>query len=119
MEQSNTGSIKYSQEESYMGCVKWFNNHKGFGYVTVKSGPLVNEDIFTHHSAIILQNGRYKYLAEGEYVHIKVMDCVKEGFNYQAKQVMAPCENGTLMCEIKTAKKTREFQERSEETQDI
>ena len=67
MEQSNTGSIKYSQEESYMGCVKWFNNQKGFGYVTVKSGPLVNEDIFTHHSAIILQNASTQFADGGEF----------------------------------------------------
>ena len=114
MEQTTASSTEYSQEKSYMGCVKWFNNQKGFGYVTVKDGPLVGEDIFTHHSAIILQNEKYKFLAEGEYVHIKVMDCEKEGFRYQAKQVSAPCENGTLMCEIRTQRKPREFQETQE-----
>ena len=117
MEQSTASSKEYSQEESYMGCVKWFNNQKGFGYVTVKSGPLANEDIFTHHSAIVLQNEKYKYLAEGEYVHIKVMNCDKEGYRYQAKQVTAPCENGTLMCEIRATKKPRDYQGKYEETQ--
>jgi len=116
MEHSTTGSLKYSQEDSYMGQVKWFNNQKGFGYVTIKEGPLKNEDIFTHHSAIILQNEKYKFLAEGEYVHIKVMDCEKEGFSYQAKQVNAPCENGTLMCEIRTARRPRDFQGKYDET---
>ena len=107
MEQSTTGSTNYSQEEKYMGCVKWFNSQKGFGYVTIKNGPLKEEDIFTHHSSIVLQDDKYKYLVAGEYVHICVMDCDKEGFKYQAKQVCAPCEKGQIMCEVRTQQQQR------------
>ena len=108
MEQSTASSNNYSQEEKYMGCVKWFNSQKGFGYITLKSGPLTGEDIFTHHSAIVLQDEKYKYLVAGEYVHITVMDCNKEGFKYQANLVCAPCENGQLMCEIRSQRKPRD-----------
>ena len=100
----------YDTSASYMGCVKWFSSTKGFGYVTVKDGPLTEEDIFTHHSVINLEENKYKFLVPGEYVHIKVADCKKEGHLYQASQVKAPCENGKLMCEVRASKpRTRNF----------
>ena len=48
------------------GNVKWFNNDKGFGFISRESGS----DVFVHHSAI--QGEGYKSLEEGQSVQFDV-----------------------------------------------
>ncbi|MCD4780853.1 MAG: cold-shock protein [Candidatus Omnitrophica bacterium] len=48
------------------GKVKWFNNQKGYGFITPESG----DDIFVHFSAI--QSDGYKTLTEGHDVDFEV-----------------------------------------------
>jgi CspA family cold shock protein len=50
------------------GTVKWFNNDKGFGFITPEDG---SKDLFVHHSAI--QGTGYKSLDEGERVEFDVV----------------------------------------------
>jgi CspA family cold shock protein len=45
------------------GTVKWFNDDKGFGFITPENG---SKDLFVHHSAI--QGNGFKSLAEGDRV---------------------------------------------------
>ena len=48
------------------GTVKWFNEAKGFGFISQEGG----EDVFVHFSAI--QGDGFKTLAEGERVEFEV-----------------------------------------------
>ena len=52
------------------GTVKWFNDNKGFGFITPEDG---SKDCFVHHSAI-QGNGGYKSLAEGQKVEFDVVE---------------------------------------------
>jgi cold shock protein len=50
------------------GAVKWFNNDKGYGFITPDDG---SKDLFIHHSAI--QGGGFRALAEGAPVEFEVV----------------------------------------------
>ena len=50
------------------GTVKWFNDSKGFGFITPEGGQ---KDCFVHHSAI--QGNGFRSLAEGERVEFDVV----------------------------------------------
>ena len=48
------------------GTVKWFNEAKGFGFITPESGA----DVFVHYSAI--EGDGFKSLADGDQVEFSV-----------------------------------------------
>ena len=48
------------------GTVKWFNDAKGFGFITRAQGP----DVFVHHTAIVAEG--FRSLSEGDRVEFEV-----------------------------------------------
>lgn len=50
------------------GTVKWFNEQKGFGFLTQENGP----DVFVHFSAIKADG--FKTLKEGQKVSFEIKD---------------------------------------------
>ena len=51
-----------------VGTVKWFNDQKGFGFITPDGG---GKDCFVHHSAIQMQG--FRTLAEGDKVEFDIV----------------------------------------------
>jgi CspA family cold shock protein len=54
------------------GNVKWFNESKGFGFITPEDG---SKDVFVHFSAI--QSSGFKTLAEGQSVEFEITEGAK------------------------------------------
>jgi CspA family cold shock protein len=67
----NRGVIPYIYfqeiQDMATGTVKWFNDSKGFGFITPENG---GDDLFAHFSAI--QNSGFKTLKEGQRVNFDI-----------------------------------------------
>jgi CspA family cold shock protein len=61
------------------GTVKWFNNEKGYGFISRENGS----DVFVHHTAILAEG--YRSLNEGDAVSFEVVDGQK---GLQARNVV-------------------------------
>jgi CspA family cold shock protein len=64
------------------GTVKWFNDSKGYGFITPDDG---GEDLFAHFSQI--QMNGFKTLKEGQKVQFEVAQGAK---GQQASNIQAP-----------------------------
>ena len=81
------------------GIVKWFNNKSGYGFITLKTGP-IEGDIFVHHSSLAVNTQQYKYLVQGEYVEF-MLEAVSNGNHKWHAVSVKGLNNGKLMCETR------------------
>ena len=58
----------FQEADVATGSVKWFNDAKGYGFITQDNG---GEDVFCHHTAI--QMDGFRSLAEGQKVEFEVV----------------------------------------------
>ncbi len=86
------------------GCVKWFNNKTGYGFITVNDCETKEErDIFVHHSEIQVQQSQYKYLVQGEYIEFVIAPLVRENRENDIHATSVRGVNGgKLMCETRS-----------------
>jgi len=84
-----------SSGKRQIGCVKWFNNKTGFGFITSEGS-----DIFVHHSNVVVSSEQYKYLVQGEYVEFVVSHIANGTHSTQAGDVTG-IQKGKLMCETR------------------
>lgn len=101
-----------SAESRVTGRVKWFNNKRGFGFITSLTGDTVGVDVFAHHSAITTSNEQFLYLVQGEYVDFVMKPATSEESAQAAATENEPSPRwealaitgfggGKLMCETR------------------
>jgi CspA family cold shock protein len=80
------------------GIVKWFDNKKGFGMITLMESANKGKDIFAHHSEVHVNVQQYKYLVAGEYVSFNVNHIAGDEAKLTAVDIKGVLD-GPVMCE--------------------
>tara|TARA_Y100000389_G_scaffold145314_1_gene143812 strand:+ start:2455 stop:2922 length:468 start_codon:yes stop_codon:yes gene_type:complete len=96
------------------GCVKWFNNSAGFGFITTVDGDNKGDDVFVHHTGLTVSSEQYKYLVTGEYVTFSLSKSDNTEHPFQADDVRGIC-NGKLMCETRNEMRQQREEHASEQ----
>jgi len=69
---ARTGTTATLDEDRVTGTVKWFNDEKGYGFITPDGADSRGKDCFVHFTAIQGQEGRKK-LADGARVEFEIV----------------------------------------------
>ena len=95
-----------SSESRATGCVKWFNNKSGYGFISVVGGDNDGTDVFVHHSAVHVGTEQYRYLVQGEYVTFNMCRADTSAHEWQAGDVRG-LNGGRLMFETRHESRSR------------
>ena len=77
-----------------LGTVKWFNDSKGFGFITMEAPgtDMDKKDVFVHYTGILVDG--FKTLPEGANVMFELIDNGR-GLQAYGVEVIAPSKDGT------------------------
>ena len=89
---------------TYVAKVKWFNNTKGYGFVTVLDNDV---DLFVHHSEIKPHTQCWRTLVTGEYVQVVIG---KDNVGKKCGHNVTGIQGGQLLCEHMTPYMRNRFQ---------
>ena len=95
-----TSSTEGVETERVMCIVKWFDSKKGWGFASTLDES--KRDIFVHHKSITVAKEQYRYLVQGEYVELDIVETSEGEHQYQAGNVSG-IRGGALMCETREA----------------
>src|SRR3954464_15974541 len=96
-------AIRRQERSMATGTVKWFNDAKGFGFITPDGG---GKDVFVHHTAI--QAEGFRSLAEGQKVEYEVTEGPKGPQAANVRKVSSPPLSRTSISALQgTARQTR------------
>lgn len=97
--------------DRYYGQVKWFRDHKGYGFISVMGrvegdldpGVQVGKELFVHHSDVHPTMSSYKTLVKGEYVSFVLKHVNRPKGSMDEVEIQA-CDvrgayGGALMCD--------------------
>ena len=100
-----------------VGCVKWFNNKQGYGFLTATTGEHQGEDVFVHHSGIQVGEEQYRYLVQGEYVEFDLVDAKSDDHKWYASDICG-MNGGKLMCETRNLIRKERVKHMGEQSED-
>lgn len=88
-----------------IGRVKWFNNQKGYGFLTYMNSSSEWEDVFVHHSELPKRDCNFRYLVQDEYVEFAL--AASDAALSTAVDVTGPC-GMELAYELRHKRRTEE-----------
>lgn len=92
-----------TNSQLYRGVCKWFNSHKGYGFITITSIDNKDTDIFVHQKNLNPVKSTYRTLTQGEYIQFNLDDNSEKS----KRQAINVCgiDNGLLMCDHTISRK--------------
>lgn len=93
------------------GQVKWFNNSRAYGWITVIDGQYKDNDVFVHMKN--LNSKGYKTLITGEYVQFNLSPSIEDTHPYHATDVTG-LFGRLLMSEVNAQRRREQAQRRQE-----
>ena len=98
---TETQTSQSTNQETYTGRCKWFNNRLGYGFITVDNSSEQNNvpsDLFVHQTNISPNSSTYRTLRQGEYVSFSLS---RDDTSVQAVNVTG-INGGPLLCDTQT-----------------
>lgn len=83
-----------SSASRHVGCVKWFDNRKGFGFINNLSN---NSEVFVHHTGLNSKENCFRTLFPGEYIEYHLYHDDQSNRDYAVN--VTGVQGGCLLCE--------------------